>query len=250
MAYRLVTKREDYRDLASGSVLRSAPGYPAYPVRLAQELFLRAVSYLTDEPIGLWDPCCGSGYLATVIGLLHRDRLRYVIASDVAPEAVTLAARNLALLTQGGLAARADELRARQAELGKPGYGSAAEAATRLTERLSAAGGDLSVDTGVADAFDSASLAAFLPVPPPDLVLADLPYGRQTTWTGSLPPEADPTQAMLRALCAVLPDHAIITLTTQARKVPLPPGVRPLERLRVGTRAGFIGRVGQIREHV
>jgi hypothetical protein len=29
MPYRLATARSDYRDLASGFVLRSAPGYPA-----------------------------------------------------------------------------------------------------------------------------------------------------------------------------------------------------------------------------
>lgn len=46
MPYRPATARSDHRDLASGFVLRSAPGYPAFPVRLAQELFLRAAAYL------------------------------------------------------------------------------------------------------------------------------------------------------------------------------------------------------------
>jgi len=40
MSYRMVPVRADHRDLASGFVLRSAPGHPAFPVRLAEELFL------------------------------------------------------------------------------------------------------------------------------------------------------------------------------------------------------------------
>lgn len=123
MAYRIATERADYRDLASGSVLRSAPGHPAFPVRLAQELFLRAASHLPEKPLTLWDPCCGSGYLATVLGLLHRPRLQRVFATDIAPGAVSIASDNLALLTGAGLAARADELRGRQLDFGKPSSG-------------------------------------------------------------------------------------------------------------------------------
>jgi 23S rRNA (guanine2535-N1)-methyltransferase len=71
----------------------------AFPVRLAQELFLRCVSYLpASEPLTLWDPCCGSGYLAVVTSLLDRPGLGRLVCSDVSPDAVALAFRNLALL--------------------------------------------------------------------------------------------------------------------------------------------------------
>jgi len=248
MAYRLATSRDDYRDLASGSVLRSAPGYPAYPVRLSSELFLRALSHLPERPAGLWDPCCGSGILITTVGLLHRERLRYVLATDVDPEAVALALRNVALLTGTGLAARADELRERQKEFDKAVHGEAAEAAMRLAQRPANSGGDLSASVAAADVFDPVSLSAVVSTPPPYLVLTDLPYGNQTTWVGSPPSNAEPTHAAMRALAAVLPDHAVIALTVQGRKVPTPPELQPLERFRVGTRAGLLARVAQIRE--
>jgi 23S rRNA (guanine2535-N1)-methyltransferase len=225
MAYRIATERADYRDLASGSVLRSAPGHPAFPVRLAQELFLRAVTHLPEGPLTLWDPCCGSGYLATVLGLLHRPRLQRVIATDIAPEAVSLASSNFALLTSARLAARADELRARQSAFGKPSYG---EAAGRL----------------------AATLAAGVSSAAPDVVVTDLPYGTQTGWGGHNVPQTEPIHGMLRALCAVLPEHAVLAVTTQSRKFPLPPDVRPLERFRVGTRASFTGRAGELRTEV
>jgi len=87
--YRYATGPADYRDLASGFVLRSAPGQPAFPVRLAQELFLRSAAHLpAGSRLSLWDPCCGSGYLATVLGLLCRPRLDRVTCSDISAEAV------------------------------------------------------------------------------------------------------------------------------------------------------------------
>lgn len=183
----------------------------------------------------------------TVVGLLRRERLRYVLATDVAPAAVALAGRNLALLTSAGLDARARELRRREVEHGKPGYGEAADAADRLAGQLRTAGGDITAVAGLADVFNPTALAALLPAPAPDLVLTDLPYDRQTSWQGSVPSDGEPLRAMIRALCGVLDDHAVIAVTTEARKVSLGPDVRALQRFRVGTRAAFIGRVGQLR---
>ncbi|WP_312847199.1 hypothetical protein [Microbispora sp. KK1-11] len=85
-------------------MLHSAPGFPAFPVRLASEMVQRAMELRGGGRATVWDPCCGSGYLLTVIGLLHRRRISAVLASDVDPAAVGLAERNLALLT----ASRAD----------------------------------------------------------------------------------------------------------------------------------------------
>lgn len=247
MGYRIVTSRDDYRDLSSGSVLYSVPGYPAYPVRLASELFQRAVERLPDRPVGLWDPCCGSGVMITTIGLLHRDRLRFVLATDVEPAATSLASRNVALLTDRGLTARAEELRLRRQAFGKASHAEAAEAAGRLARRLGVAGGDLPGNAAVADVFDPVTLRAVLPAYPPDLVLTDVPYGEQTNWVGS-PTGVEPLQGAMQALAAVLPDHAVIALTVLGRKVPTAPGLRPLERFRVGPRAGVLIRAAEIRE--
>jgi hypothetical protein len=107
MAHLFETTGRNYGDLASGAVLYSAPGHPAFPVRLAWEMFQRGLAMLkTTEPVTIWDPCCGSGYLLTVLALQHRERVREVIASDIDADAVALARRNLALLTKRGLAAR------------------------------------------------------------------------------------------------------------------------------------------------
>jgi 23S rRNA (guanine2535-N1)-methyltransferase len=244
----MVTERADHARFASGFVLHSAPGFPAYPVRLAQELFLRGLSHLHDRPVTLWDPCCGSGYLATVVGMLGREHLRAILASDVDPAAVELAGKNLALLAPGGLDRRAEQLRARHAEFGKPVHAEAAEAAQMLGRQFADHGGPVTATAAVADLFSPASLRRVLPVPGPDLVLADVPYGRQVHWAGTAPGDVEPLRAAVAGLCAVLDDHAVLAITAEARKVALDAGSVVLERFRIGTRAGVVARVGDLRD--
>ena len=83
--YRFATDDRSYADLGSGRVLRSRPGQPAFPVRLAREMFEQALAL---RPAGaappiLYDPCCGAGHLLASVGLLYADRLTAVIGSDV-----------------------------------------------------------------------------------------------------------------------------------------------------------------------
>ncbi|KIH99708.1 rRNA methyltransferase [Streptomonospora alba] len=239
MAYRYATERRDHSDLASGNVLRSAPGHPGFPVRLADELFQRAAAHLPAAPVSLWDPCCGSGHLATAVGLLHRARLCRLLATDTDPAALSIAERNLALLTLSGLAERESGLRDDAAAFGKPALLERADTAARLAERLRKSGGDLDRTVRAGDAFD--------PVAPEhrvDLVLTDVPYGGLTAFAGAVP-AGEPVPALMRALAAVVPAHAVLAVTARTRKVPLPEGARALERIRVGNRAAALVRASE-----
>lgn len=236
MSYRYATVRADHRDLASGSVLHSAPGFPAFPVRLASEIFQRALALRGgDRPAVLWDPCCGSGHLLTVVALLHRASIAGVLASDADPDAVRLAGRNLALLSEAGLAARAEELAAREARFGKPSYGLAAQAAGRLAAELSTAGGDLPHAVRQADVFDPGGLRRALGHQSPDIVITDVPYGERTHWSG--PGAESGIAGMVESLAQVLPAGGVIAATVRGRKVPLDGAPRPRATFRIGTRA-------------
>lgn len=239
------TERIDATDLAPGAVLHSAPGQPAFPVRLALELFRRAHADLGGAPVTLWDPCCGSGYLATVLGLLERPRLRAVLASDLSEDALTLAARNVALLDPVGLDERARERRLRAEEFGKPRYVEFADAAARLAGRLRDDGGALPARTGAADAFDPEALRGFLDGTAPDLVLTDVPYGERVAWGGAAP-VAGTVPALLGGLAAVLPQHAAVVVCDRSRKVDTG-GIPVSWRMRVGTRAAAMVRVEDVR---
>ncbi|GAB3140260.1 hypothetical protein GCM10027290_10970 [Micromonospora sonneratiae] len=250
MTYRFVTERHDYSDLASGAVLRSAPGHPAFPVRLASEVFLRAWHALgRPRPLTVWDPCCGSGYLLTVLGLLHRDKIAGLVASDIADGPLRLARANLALLSAEGMRKRTAELEDMARRFGRPSYGEAAEAARRLQELLAQGGGDLPHVVGRADVLDRQQVAALLTaLPPPRLVLADVPYGEQTSWLGSGQEEGIP--GLLGTLASALPADAMIALTTRGRRVGLPEGVRATVRLKIGTRATVLVRLRDLQSAV
>ncbi|QUX29539.1 rRNA methyltransferase [Nocardiopsis akebiae] len=241
MGYRYAVERTDHSALASGHVLRSAPGFPGFPVRLASELFQRAMVHTGGGPVRLWDPCCGSGYLATVLGLLHRDLLTGVRATDVDADAVALAARNLRLLTAEGLAEREEELRRSARDFGRVAFVERAEAARDLAAGLAAQGGDLPHEAAVADVF---SLEEGVEA---DLVVTDVPYGEMTRWEGDVPGGAgEPMRGLLASLGRVLSGHAVVVVTARTRRVALPEGVRALERVKVGNRAAVLVRARDV----
>src|ERR1035437_5495220 len=105
--YHHVPLRLDYSDFAAGRVFISAPGRPAFPVRLADEIFQRCLplrgSDRADEDVTLYEPGCGSGYLLAIITYPNGEPLARVVGSDAAPDALELARKNLALLTLDGL---------------------------------------------------------------------------------------------------------------------------------------------------
>lgn len=245
MGYRFEMIGRNYADLASGSVLHSAPGHPAFPVRLASEMFLRGLAALSHQgPVTIWDPCCGSGYLSTVLGILHRRRVNEVIVSDIDGSAVALARRNLMLLTRAGLSAREADLAKLAEKYGKSSHEGAAEAAGRLRQRLADDGGDVESIARVADAFKPAQLGAVLDGRTPHLVITDVPYGEQTEWHGTNAESG--TAGMVRAVASVLPAAAVIVIAARGRRVPLGDDVRPIHKFKIGTRAVALLKAGQI----
>jgi len=235
LGYRFVLEAENHEDLASGRVLRSAPGFPAFPVRLAGEMFHRALALSARDVVTLWDPCCGSAHLLTVLSLMHRRRIHHAVGTDIDTAALELARRNLALLSGQGLAARAAELRERAELFEKPSYTQAAAAAQRLARGLEAEGGDLPHTLERADVFDPDQLRRALAGRRPDVVITDVPYGEKSSWSGGS--AATGITGMLRSLSAVLDDEAVIAVSTRGRKVPVDARARRIAAFRVGTRA-------------
>ena len=234
MAYRYALVRENYEDLASGGVLRSAPGFPAFPVRLASEMFQRALALHGEPAASVWDPCCGSGYLLTVLALLHPRQVTAVLGTDIDPAALHLAERNLALAGREGLIARAADLDAHAERLGKPSYTAAAQAARRLADGLAAGQRDAAHAVHRADVFDPGQLRRALDGRRPGVVVTDVPYGEQTAWQG--PDGASGVAGMLRAPGAVLPGNAVVAVAVRGRRLRLDDGPQAQTTFRIGTR--------------
>lgn len=198
MPYRFSRQRLDYSDFASGRVFRSVPGRTAFPVRLADELFqrclaIRARAGLT-APVTLYDPCCGGATLLCTLALLHWPSIREIVASDADPEAVALAGRNLSLLTPDGLAERQREIAALAARYGKASHAEALQSAEQLGARLDehVRAHPLPTRRFVADALDPAGLRPHLAPRSIDVVIADVPHGRQTRWLHSVADQGGP----------------------------------------------------------
>lgn len=195
-----------YADVGSGHVLYSAPGCPAFPARLSIELFERARHAAGVDRASVWDPMCGAGGIVTTLGLVCASSLNRIWATDYSEDAISLARRNLELVSSGGLADRADELRRIGAA---PSRIASAE---RLAKRMK--GLKIEIGTGVADVTDRAALFE-LGVGTIDIVITDLPYGDQTHWHSA---SNAPFLAMLEALTDVLPPHSVMVFASTDRK--------------------------------
>ena len=205
---------ESREHFASGRVLYNAKGAAPFPVRLADEMAQRCFALLEERghpgPYAVYDPCCGSGYLLAVIGLLHGRRIRAVLASDIDETMLGTARRNLSLLTEAGMRERTEQLRELYARFGKPSHRDALESAAIL-EEYRARGLIESIEVFPADITNGAPRpvrsGGFGPV---DIVIADLPYGQLTGWRSE---SADPAGRMLDGLLPCLkPGASVVAL--------------------------------------
>ena len=168
--------RPSYEDFAPGRALFHAPGMTNFPARLAEELMGRCLDLLgRRENVVLYDPLCGVGSLLAVAAFTHGDALARVRGTDADPAAVLVAQKNLALLSPGGLDARARELTEMGARFGRPSYEEAARSARSLSRLLPERG--IPAEAFARDAFrlpDDGFCA--------DVILTDFPYGDMKTW--------------------------------------------------------------------
>jgi 23S rRNA (guanine2535-N1)-methyltransferase len=240
MPYRFALTARSYSDLASGRVLRSAPGQPAFPVRLAQEMFEQACALVPSPPepgLVLWDPCCGAGHLLASIGLLYPSALSCLVGSDVDPRAVALARQNLELVRPGGLQARIVELEGLHQQHQKPAHRDAIASARALYAQLQ--GIALDILCFVADATQPQQLSAGLQGRSPDLLLVDLPYGRLSSWAGAAGPEATPednARRLLDAWATLCRPGSVAALASPRSFKVTHPDFRRARQLRVGAR--------------
>jgi hypothetical protein len=243
MPYRFALQRQDYSDLAAGPVLYSLPGRPAFPVRVASEIFQRCQARLerlgNAGPYVLYDPCCGSAYLPVTVALLHWQAVRRVIASDVDPSVLPLAERNLSLLTLPGVAGRIAQVRQLHQQHGRASHLQALASAERLREIVQEGLRQHPIDTRsfVADALLPGEIGRQVEPGAVDTVLTDLPYGQRSAWQGGAEQlHHDPAWQLLEALRAVVRPDSIVAVTATKAQPVAHEAYRRVEQLQVGKR--------------
>jgi len=244
MHYQFATEQQNYSDLASGRVFYSRPGHPAFPIRLASEIFQRCMAIRTAEhlstPCVLFDPCCGGAYHLSVLTYLHRDCIREVIGSDVDKEAVALAQRNLELLSVSGLDQRIQEITEMISRFGKTSHEEALKSAAVLRQTVSSWEErlPLKISTFLANAGDGITLCDNLKGLKVDIVLTDVPYGQCSSWSSSnseVSP-SEPLWSMLTALLGILSPAGIVAIVSDKSQKIKHQHYERLEQFQVGKR--------------
>lgn len=247
MTYRYAKEPVDGSAFAPGSVFYSSPGRTAFPVRLASEILQRCVAFLKNEgAVGshtLYDPCCGGGYLLATLDLLHRDSIARLYGSDIDPQALELAERNLSLLTPEGLGKRVEELEALFAHYGKASHRLALENAETLRERLtqSSSLGSPAANLFAADATRPGQLTEHIEKSSIDLLITDLPYGNLSSWRsagGEAGVEAETPAAtrLLGSVSPVLARPSVVALASDKTQSPGHQDFYRVGRLQIGKR--------------
>ena len=224
----------------AGGCSTACPAHPAFPVRLASEIFqrclaLRAADGLTT-PCALYDPCCGGAYHLATLAYLHGERIASIAASDIDADALALAQRNLALLTVPGLDRRIAELELLWADYGKRSHVEALSSAERLRERLLALTERHTIALSVfhADALDGSRILGELGARSVDVVITDVPYNRLSAWQGNV--TSDPLMQMLEALLSVLSPDAIVAIASDKGQTATHEAYRRVDRFQIGKR--------------
>jgi 23S rRNA (guanine2535-N1)-methyltransferase len=168
-------------------------------------------------------------YMLTLLGFLARQHLRRLSASDASSEVVELARANLALLTDAGLRARGEALRALFTAPAKPAKRRAGKCAT-IAVALSAGRARPRDQSICGRRWKVGELQDGLQGNPVDIVIADVPHGDLSRWRGSV----------LDAMLLVTHNKSVIAVMTLKHTDVTHPGLHLIRRLRRGRRSMFM----------
>ena len=245
MPYRFATENVDYSDYASGRLFYAAPGHPALPVRLVSELFQRCQAIRRKagmaDPVTIYDPCCGTAYHLAALAYLHWPEIETIVGSDINPEIVSIAEKNLSLLTLAGLEKRAAAIDDLFEQYGKQSHAEAAKSVNKFRGELKQNLEIREIETKlfVADATNATDVVNGLGSPQIDVVIADVPYGNKSEWQTAV---SETTSAdtmlnqMLDSLLNVLHDHSVVAIVADKGQKANHPTYKKSGRFRIGKR--------------
>lgn len=176
------TDHDNYEDFSSGRVLHGVAGVPNFPVRLGNEIYRRCRSYCPKkDKLMIYDPCCGGGYLLSVLGFLNPE-IETLVGSDIDYKMLEVAEKNLSLLSKDGLLKRESELRNLYELYQKTSHKEALESLERFKDRNQICKKRIFK----ADCTQSTlrELSEFGKEETPDIIITDVPYGNLVKWSG------------------------------------------------------------------
>lgn len=229
---------ENYEDLSCGRVIYHRTGFSNYPVRLASEILQQGLEIIEKpiekpiEKISIYDPCCGGGYLLTVLGFLHRDRIQKLYGSDISLEANELAVSNLKLLTTDGMLIRKEQLEAIYQDYQKNSHLEAIESANRLLKMTQ---GEINYQIFNRDILDLTETDSKTPVV--DIIITDVPYGNLVSWSCEEAFDKEsPINRMLDNLLVNLKENSILVISSDKKQKINNSNYTRVKKLQIGKR--------------
>ncbi len=244
MQYKYEKELVDYSDFASGRVFYSASGYPAFPVRLASEIFQRCMAnretiYENATPCTVYDPCCGAAYHLSILGYLHGRNIQEIIASDIDEKAVALAKANLGLLSAAGLDQRIREITRMIEQYNKDSHKEALKSALVLKDRIPTMESSIATRAFQANATDRGTIEKNIKARSVDIVFTDVPYGQHSQWHESME-LSNPIELMLDALSGILSSSSILAIVADKRQKVSHERYQRVEKFQIGKRQVLI----------
>lgn len=238
MSYKFATEQQSYEDYASGRVLYNQQGTTSFPVRLASEIFQRSVSLLQEDgypgPYSVYDPCCGGSYLLTVVGFLHGNAISALYASDINETVISLAQKNLSLLSSEGLAVRIHQIETMVDMYGKISHQEALASAQRLQDLLASRKHTIVTECFIADATQRLTELAQL-TGSIEMVMTDLPYGELVEWSEQQEDRAA-VPRLLENLLPLLAPQAVVAIIAPKKTKVQHEAYQRVERFSLGKR--------------
>jgi len=225
---------QNYEDLSSGRVIFNDKGFSNFPVRLASEIFMRCFELIgnPDEKIKIYDPCCGGGYLLTVLGFLHGEKITEIYGSDISFEAIEFSKRNLKLLTTEGLQSRKMQLEQLYKTYEKASHLGALESVAHLSKMMI---DDLMTHVFLRDILED---KFEFELPMVDIIITDVPYGNLVSWENGNPEPAgcDPIALMLNHLSQHLKETGVIAIISDKKQKIVQSSLKRVSKIQVGKR--------------
>jgi 23S rRNA (guanine2535-N1)-methyltransferase len=205
---------------------------PGFPVRLAAEIFSMCMEYSGKiTPVSLYDPCCGSGYMLTVLGYIFPEQIKEIYASDINEEALRLADENLSLLYEPALLKRKAHIEKMINEFNKESHKEALHSIEKFLNIVRNRISDVSINCFTADILDKDPLRnkSFYC----DIVMTDVPYGKMAEWSEE---RSSPIDLLLDAIYPVICNDSVIAVAhDKSQKISNEKYIR-LEKIRTGKR--------------
>jgi SAM-dependent methyltransferase len=197
--------KNNYEDFSSGRVILHKPKNPNFPVRLAGEIFCQCLEYINKtKNLCVYDPCCGSAYLLTVLGFLFNEKIETVYGSDIEKESVDFAQNNLSLLSIEGLEKRKDDLMDLIKKYNKRSHIIALNSLGNISKYIKH---EIKTNTFIADILSGDVLKNknFYA----DIVITDVPYDNLVTWSDKTNGQMN---ILLNTVIPIINGNAIIVI--------------------------------------